>query len=157
MRDRTPAVPGVHCIFWVALVADATLLVTDSIVAALFNGQGAWEPSWVLASAFMGKVVLHWPAVFDCAAMTAAAAALFPFYYCYTLIFALFVLPWNHRHTGFAGALFGALCYVPSLYGLTLWHPWLTQEHGWSFLIAHVASGAAAACLLACGFGEGYD
>lgn len=138
---KRPLPVGIHSIFWTALIADVTLLITDSILTGLFTGYSFWRPSWVLASVFMGKVVLHWPSVFDFAAITAAVTALFPFCYCYVLILALAVLPWNLNRATVAGAVFGALSYFPSVYGLSHWCPWLIDVRGWIFFTAHVVLG----------------
>jgi hypothetical protein len=147
-KGQTPLLLGIHSILWAALAGDAALLATDSILTGLFTGQSVWRPYWVLGSAFRGQVVLHWPMVFDLSPITAAATALFPFCCCYTLILACAVLPWNMNRPALAGAALGALCYLPSLYGLSLWCPWLMAERGWIFLASHVAFGLVATFVL---------
>ncbi len=149
MRAEIPDLIDVHSILWAALSGAAALLATDAILSALFNAQGAWQPCWVLASVFMGQVVLHWPAVFDFGAITAALAALFPFCFCYTLILALVVLPWIGHSAGFVGAAFGMLCYLPSHCGFSLWRPWLVGQGGWILFVGHLTLGLVATnCLL---------
>lgn len=113
-KDQSLALFGIHSVFRAAPAADAALLVTDSVLTALFTGQIAWRPTWVMASVFIGKAVLHCPAVLDFGTFTAAVAALYSFCFCYTLILALVVLPWNQHRSGFAGAAVGVLCYVPA-------------------------------------------
>jgi len=147
-KPKRPLLLGIHSIFWTALIADLMLLVTDSILTGLFTNQSVWRPSWILASACMGKVVMHWPAVFDFAAILGAMIALFPFCYCYALILATVILPWSQNLAITAGTVFGALCYFPSLYGLLHWRPWLIEARGWEFFIAHVVFGLMATAVL---------
>ncbi len=147
-EDQPPALFGIHSVFWAALAADFTLLVTDSILTAIFTSHSAWHSTWVLASVFMGKVVLHWPAVFDFGAFTAAVTGLYPFCFCYTLILALVVLPWNLCRAASVGAVFGVLCYLPSIYGLALWRPWVTGERGWILVVGHAVFGLTATGVL---------
>ena len=148
MKARTTLGFGIHSIFWAALCADAALLAGDSILTGLVAGHSVWRPTWVVASVFMGKVVLHWPPVFDLAAITAAMTALFPFCFCYALLLALVVLPWSLNRPCLAGAAFGALCYFASGYGLAHWRPWLSGERGWILLVSHVALGLTATGVL---------
>ncbi len=142
---RPPAIPGLHDILWGTLIAAATLLAADSFLTGLFTPQSIWKPSWVLAAIFMRKVVLHWPAVFDFGAISAALTALYIVSFGYVALLAWLILPWNWNRAVLAGGIWGLACYFVNFYLVTAWIPWLTSERNWIALVSHVLLGIVAA------------
>jgi len=138
MKGRSLGICGIHTVFWTALAADAALEAADAIVTGVGTGQSMWRPSWVLAAVFMGRGVLHWPAIFDFAAITAGMAALLPFCFCYTVVIGVVVSRCDLSVAGFAAVAGGVIFYFASRYGLSRWRAGVVAELGWPFLIGHI-------------------
>jgi hypothetical protein len=132
----------------IALAGAVVLLAVQSILMAIFAGQSIWKTTWVLGAVFMGRDVLHWPAVFDFAACTAALTALYPT----TLVCAVLLSGLTCRVTLkwaiLAGAVVGGLFYIGDLYGFTRLFPWLVQERNGMAAASLVILGVVTAWLL---------
>ncbi len=131
-----------------ALAGAGVLLGVQSILMAIFAQESVWKTSWVVAAGFMGTEVLHWPAVFDLAPITAALTALYPT----ALVCAVLLYPATHylglKWSILLGGLAGGLFYVGDLYGLTRLFPWLVQERNWMAVVSHLVFGGVTAWLL---------
>jgi hypothetical protein len=141
--------PGLEGLLRVALAAAAVLLGVQSVLMALLAHQSVWKTSWVIAAVFMGPVVLHWPAVFDLAAITAAMTALYPSSFLCVLLLSGVVQRLSPKWAILIGALVGFLFYLVDLYGLTGLFPWLAGELNGMAVLSHLVFGGVAAWLLA--------
>ena len=115
---------------------------------AIFAHQDVWKTSWMIAAVFMGREVLHWPAVFDMAAITAALAALYPSAFLCVLILLIAEQRRSVKRSILTGAMVGFLFYFVDLYALTRLFPWLAAERNWMAALSHLVFGAVAAWLL---------
>jgi hypothetical protein len=140
--------PRMEGLLRVALVAAAVLLGVQSALMAIFAHQEVWKTSWVIAAVFMGPVVLHWPAVFDLAAITAAIAALYPTAFLCVLILLIVDQRQSVKWSMLTGAMVGFLLYFVELYVLTRLYPWLAAERNWMAAVSHLVFGGVAAWLL---------
>lgn len=140
--------PDFHAIRSATLLATGTLLAVISLLSGLFMHESVWRTSWVLGAIFMSKVVLHWPAIFDLSALSAAFLALGLVSVTYVAILAWLILPWNWNRAALAGSVWGLVCYGVNLYVLTTWFPWLTSERSWMGLAGHLLFGVVAALVL---------
>lgn len=147
-RASVRVLPGLADILRIALAAAGILLGSQSVLMSVFAHQNVWKTSWVLAAVFMGPEVLHWPAVFDMAAITAALAALYSTSLLCTLI--LFAVPHSlsPKWSIFLAAMLGLLFCCLELYGLTRWFPWLAQERNWLAVLSHLVFAIVTAWLL---------
>ena len=146
--SRPGAYLDLSAILWATVLATGTLLAAVSLLSGLFTHQNVWRTSWVVGAIFMGDVVLHWPAVFDFSALSAAFTALYIVALGYVLVLAWLILPWNWNRAVLAGGLWGCVCYCINLFGFTTWFPWLTSERNWIVFAGHLLFGVVAAHLL---------
>lgn len=135
-------------LLWIALAGAGVLLGVQSVLMGVFGHESVWKTSWVVGAIFMGREVIHWPAVFDLAPITAAMTALYPT----ALVCALVLYGLTHRlplnGAILTGVLVGALCYWADLYSLTPRYPWLAAERTWTTLVSYLVFGAVTAWLL---------
>ncbi len=129
----------------VALAGAALLLAAQSGLSAVVQDQSFWKTSWMLASIFMGKEVIRWPAVVDFAALTAALTALYPVALAFILTLLLIPDGWRSRHTLLVGAVLGlAFCWI-NLQCMARCFPWLAGQWGWTAFASYAMSGAGTA------------
>ncbi len=145
IKSQSPAPLGLGSILGTALIASGALLAMEAILTALFTGQSGWKPFWTVVAIFMGPVVLHWPAVFDFGAISAAWTAVFIVSIGYAAILGWVLLPWNWGRAVAVGAVFGVFFYFINLFGFAAVFPWLASERNWVTLASHVGFGAVAA------------
>ncbi len=138
--------PGMIC--WAAWIAAGALLGVDSLLTGLFSSQSMGKASWTFGAIFMGPVVLHWPAPFDFGAISAAWVAIWIAAIGYVTVLAWFIFPWNRGRELAAGAVWGLVCFIPSVFGFTRLFPWLAAERNWMTLISFGVFGAVAAWAL---------
>ncbi len=128
-----------------ALGTAAVLLTAQTVLVCIVAHQSLWRTSWVLASVFIRKAVLNWPAVFDLAALTAALTAPYPIALTAALILCPLVGRLKLRHAILLGTVVGVVFFFVDLYGLVSFFPWLVLERSWMALLSHLIFGGITA------------
>jgi hypothetical protein len=131
-----------------ALAGAGVLLAVQSVLMALFAHQSVWKTSWVVAAIFMGPEVLHWPPVFDFAALTAALTALYPTALVCGVVLCLATRRLGLNYSLLVGGLIGLLFCPIDLYAPTRLFPWLAEERNWMAPLSYLLFGGVTAWLL---------
>jgi hypothetical protein len=139
----TPVLP--KAILWAAAFWTLVLMGIDGILTALFTHHSGYQFFWTLAAIFMGRDVLHWPAIFDFAALSAAWTALFIISVGYMGILGWLILPSTWKRPLLAGAGLGIFYYFVTLYSITRPFPWLATDRNWITLVSYIVAGAISA------------
>jgi hypothetical protein len=154
LADNTASRPalrtglGLGELLGIALAGAGVLLGVQSVLMAVFAHESLWKTSWVVGAVFMGTEVLHWPAVFDLAPITAALTALYPTALACALVLGAATHRLGLKWAILAGGVAGGLFYFGDLYGMTRLFPWLAAERNWMAVVSHLVFGGATAWLL---------
>lgn len=134
------------------LAGGAVLMVLDLVWSALFNPNGPWRTSHMIAPIFIGTDVLKTSGYAFHAGVVAIALAV---HYFLGIVFGLLIaalveqfrLDDRAAHAAGMGIGVGVLLYLVNFELLAAFFPWLGQLQGAETVAAHVLFGAVAALL----------
>jgi hypothetical protein len=140
---------------WTAAVvsgfaAGAVLMVLELVWVAMFDAEGPWRSSHLVAAIVLGPQTAF-TSEFNLVVVAVALATHYALGIAFGLGLAL-VVALLHREDSVlsvevVGMAFGALVYFTNFHGLTIVMPWFIEMRGWATLMAHLACGLVAAVL----------
>ena len=146
-----------HATDWAAaavsgFAAGAVLMVLDLLWSTIFNPDGPWRTSHMIAPIFSSADGLRSaPYHFSVAVVSIALAT----HYALGIVFgvvlgavmAQFRLDTTPGRAALSGAILGSLLYLLNFGLLVQFFPWLVDLRGWDTHVAHVVFGIVAAVL----------
>lgn len=132
--------------------AGAVLMVLDLIWSALFNAEGPWRTSHMIAPIFLGGDSLKSSGyAFSVGVVSISLAVHYGLGILFGLAMAVVLVELHlddtPAHATAAGAILGMVLYLVNFEGLVAFFPWLADLRGGDTLTAHVVFGVVAALL----------
>lgn len=130
--------------------AGAVLMVLDLLWSTLFNPEGPWRTSHMIAPIFTGADSVG-ATHFSVSVVAIALATHYALGIVFGLVLAALLVQLKLDSTpGLAmvwGAMLGVLLYLLNFYVVVGFFPWLTALRGWETLAAHLVFGVVTALL----------
>jgi hypothetical protein len=144
-----------HAPDWTAAVvsgfaAGAVLMVLELVWVAMFDAEGPWRSSHLVAAIVLGPQTAF-TSEFNLVVVSVALATHYALGIAFGLGLAL-VVALLHREDSVlsvevVGLAFGALVYFTNFHVLTFLMPWFIEMRGWATLMAHLVCGLVVAVL----------
>ena len=130
--------------------AGAVLMVLELVWVAMFDAEGPWRSSHLVAAIVLGPQTAF-TSEFNLIVVAVALATHYALGIAFGLGLAL-VVGLLHREDSVLsaeviGLAFGALVYFTNFHVLTIVMPWFIEMRGWATLMAHLVCGLVAAVL----------
>ncbi len=144
-----------HAPDWTAAVvsgfaAGAVLMVLELVWVAMFDAEGPWRSSHLVAAIVLGPQTAF-TSEFNLVVVAVALATHYALGIAFGLGLAL-VVALLHREDSVlsievVGLAFGTLVYFTNFHVLTFLMPWFIEMRGWATLMAHLVCGLVVAVL----------
>lgn len=144
-----------HAPDWTAAVvsgfaAGAVLMVLELVWVAMFDAEGPWRSSHLVAAIVLGPQTAF-TSEFNLVVVSVALATHYALGIAFGLGLALVVALLQREDSVLSvevvGLAFGALVYFTNFHVLTFVMPWFIEMRGWATLMAHLVCGLVAAVL----------
>jgi hypothetical protein len=130
--------------------AGAVLMVVELGWVAMFDAEGPWRSSHLVAAIALGAQTAF-TSEFDPGVVSVALLTHYGLGIAFGLVLAAVVaLVHGERSVGSiegVGMAFGAVLYLVNFHFMTAWMPWFIEMRGWATFVAHLMFGFVAAVL----------